>query len=250
MSVTQAVRVHAPPHARREHRGAQRRAGARTTPRAPGCRPGDDRKDGPDRQRLARLKPRSQLLPAPVVHPDQPTFAALAAAHEDAVRALVEVGFAKVERFADPQARAPQQHEQAAEALTGEGVGARLHHGDDLADARRVRGVALALAARRAAAVKLRERGGRAPAPADVEQGSVRGRGTVGLHWSSHLLCRARERWRARRADLWAQQATGSTAQPDAKESSRYGAISSRQAQRAGSVSRTCSAATFATGTV
>src|SRR4051794_13731713 len=60
-------------------------------PRPPAGRAVDDAEQQPDRQLEARVQPRPQLLPAPVVHADLAPAAALALAHEDRSAPLVEV---------------------------------------------------------------------------------------------------------------------------------------------------------------
>jgi hypothetical protein len=81
------------------------------------------------------------LLPAPGVHPDLATPAALAIAHEQRPALGVEVRFAERERLRDAQAAAPEDHDQGAEPVAVGVVAGRSHHGDDLFYGRRVGGV-------------------------------------------------------------------------------------------------------------
>jgi hypothetical protein len=52
------------------------------------------------------------LIPSPAVHPDLEALAALPAPDDHGAAAAVKVALLDGERFADPQARAPEQHDQ------------------------------------------------------------------------------------------------------------------------------------------
>jgi len=86
--------------------------------------------------------------------------AALAAPHQQRSAARVEVGLGQGERLADPQAGAPEHDDQAAQSAAVDAVTGVAHHGDDLFDRRRIRGVAHPLVARRPPGVELRQGGG------------------------------------------------------------------------------------------
>ena len=68
--------------------------------------PGQDAEQRTDRQLHAVLGPTSDVLPAPIVHADHPSLAALADANQHGPGLRVQVGLGQCERFADPQARA------------------------------------------------------------------------------------------------------------------------------------------------
>jgi hypothetical protein len=74
----------------------------------------DDAEQCADRKLCALLQPRRELVPRPRVHADLATLAALATAHEDRAAHAIKVALGKRERFADPQAGAPQHDDQAA----------------------------------------------------------------------------------------------------------------------------------------
>jgi hypothetical protein len=93
------------------------------------------------------------LIPSPAVHPHLAAFAALPAPNEHGAAAAVKVALLEGERLADPQARAPEQHDQRAEPVTVGVLADRAHHRDDLLNRRRIGRVPLALVARRAASV-------------------------------------------------------------------------------------------------
>jgi hypothetical protein len=102
----------------------------------------------------------ASCLPGPVVHADLAAAAALAAPHQQRAAARIQVGLGERERLVDAQAGAPEHDDQAAQAAAVDAVAGVAHHGDDLLDRRRVRGVAHPLVARRPAGVELRQRGG------------------------------------------------------------------------------------------
>src|SRR3954471_13261658 len=62
----------------------------------------------PDRQLEPRVQPRPQRLPAPPLHPDLASAAALAVADQDRSAPVVKVVLGERERFRDAQAGAPQ----------------------------------------------------------------------------------------------------------------------------------------------
>jgi hypothetical protein len=74
----------------------------------------DDAKQSLDGKTRTDLEPRLQLIPGPVIHPDLAAPAALTAADEDGTSRSVEVTLGKVERLADPETGAPQDHDQRA----------------------------------------------------------------------------------------------------------------------------------------
>ena len=59
------------------------------------------------------------MFPAPVVHPDLATTAALAAADQERAAARIEVTLVEVERLLDPQPGAPENDDQSSNAVTG-----------------------------------------------------------------------------------------------------------------------------------
>lgn len=83
----------------------------------------------------------------PVVHPHFAALVVLAVAHEQRSAALVEVGFGEPERLLDSQPGAPQDDDQAADAVAVDSISTRAHHGNDLLYAWRVGRVAKALLA-------------------------------------------------------------------------------------------------------
>jgi hypothetical protein len=85
------------------------------------------------------------LSPSPAIHPDFAAPAALPPANQDRAPSAVEIALPKVERFTDPEASAPQQHDHGAKPLSVGAIADSVHHGDDLLDGRRVRRVMLAL---------------------------------------------------------------------------------------------------------
>jgi hypothetical protein len=75
-----------------------------------------------DRELLAGLDPRVELIPCPTVHPYLATLAALPASDENCSASSVQIAFLNRERFADLEPSAPEA------ARSGQGVG-RLRHG-------------------------------------------------------------------------------------------------------------------------
>jgi hypothetical protein len=82
------------------------------------------------------------LFPAPAVHADLAALAALAAANKDCPAATVKIALSQRERLADPQARAPEHDDQAAQSVSGRAVAGCAHDPDDLLGRRWVGGVA------------------------------------------------------------------------------------------------------------
>jgi hypothetical protein len=82
---------------------------------------------------------------------------------------VVEVAFAERERLSDAQAAAPKHDDQGAPPPAMTVVGGLAHHGDDLLDGRRVRGIEPALVARRASGVIAGHGRGRAPPTGGIE---------------------------------------------------------------------------------
>jgi hypothetical protein len=97
------------------------------------------------------------VSPRPTIHPDFAALAALPPANQES------------ERFADPEASTPQQHDHRVKTLSVRAIADRAHHGDDFLDSRRVSRVVLALVARWAAAVIARHRRRRAPMSGSVQ---------------------------------------------------------------------------------
>jgi hypothetical protein len=94
--------------------------------------------------------PGAVVFPAPVVHPDLATTAALAAAHEERTAARFEVALVEVERLLDPEPGAPENNDQSPDALAGD-----PHDGDDLLDPGQVGRIAPPLVGGRAPQVEL-----------------------------------------------------------------------------------------------
>jgi hypothetical protein len=122
-----------------------------------------------NRQARPELEPRVKLLPGPAVHADLASLAALAVADHDGAARAVKVGLGKRERFADPQASAPQQHDQGAQPQPVGLVANGAHDSDDLLARRRVGRVALPFVARRAALVVAGHRRWRATVTGGVQ---------------------------------------------------------------------------------
>jgi hypothetical protein len=68
----------------------------------------------PDRHLEPHVEPGLQLSPAPGVHADLASAAALAAADEQRAAALVKISLGERERFLDAQPGSPQDHNQRA----------------------------------------------------------------------------------------------------------------------------------------
>jgi hypothetical protein len=124
----------------------------------------------PDRELLPKLEPWVKLLPGPTIHADFASLAALPTPDEHGAAGSVEVAFLESERFADPQAGAPEQHDQRAKPPAVGTVADTSYHRDDLLDRRRVGRVLLALVAWRAAPVIARHRRRRATVTGDIRQ--------------------------------------------------------------------------------
>jgi hypothetical protein len=100
------------------------------------CRTVDDAKQRPDWKLESQLEPRVQFLPAPCVHADLATPAALAASDEQRAASLVEIGLGKGKPFLDAQPRSPQDHDQRAQPAAVRVVTGGPHDGDVLLDLR------------------------------------------------------------------------------------------------------------------
>lgn len=118
----------------------------------------DHAKQGTDGQFDTVGQPWPELVPAPLVHADLAAFVVFAVTHEDRAARLVKVAFLERQRFADPQAGAPQHDDQSADAMAVRRRAGAAHDEHDLFDRRRVGGVAHALVARRTATVMARQR--------------------------------------------------------------------------------------------
>jgi hypothetical protein len=68
-----------------------------------------DGKPGPS------LQPGHELLPCPAIHTDLAPAAALPLADEHRTAVRVGIGISEIERFADPQPGAPQDHDQRSQ---------------------------------------------------------------------------------------------------------------------------------------
>src|SRR5688572_676543 len=112
--VPELVRREAAAHAGLARDAAQLRAGRGGRPGAPARRAVDDAEHRSDWQLDARLQPRYEPLPGPVVHADLTAAAALAAPHQQRAATRVQVGLGERERLADAQAGSPQHDDQAA----------------------------------------------------------------------------------------------------------------------------------------
>jgi hypothetical protein len=88
------------------------------------------------------LEPWVELFPTPAVHADLAALAALAAPHQDRATGTVKIALRQRERLADPQARAPEHDDQAAQSVSGRAVAGCAHDPDDLLGRRWVGGVA------------------------------------------------------------------------------------------------------------
>jgi hypothetical protein len=112
--MAQLVRSKAAPDARLDRDAPELAPDCGTGPRSPARRAVDDAKPRPDRQLDAQRDPRTQLLPAPLVHPDLAPPAALAAANHDRPAPLVEVMLGERERLLDAQPSAPEHDDHRA----------------------------------------------------------------------------------------------------------------------------------------
>ena len=137
-------------------------------PRPPAGRAGDDAEQRTGWQLEPLRGPRTEVLPAPVVHPTWPAVA-LAAADQQRAAARVEVALVEVERLLDPQAarararRSARASDRPRDRRPG---GASPPRSPRRWAGRRV---AQALVARGAPAMELRVGRRRAPATSDIE---------------------------------------------------------------------------------
>ena len=83
----------------------------------------------PDRQLAAPLNPRIQMLPTEAVHPHLSALTALAPSNRDRTAAWFQVGLGQGERFADSQARPPQNDDHRSQPIA---VGASTGGGASL----------------------------------------------------------------------------------------------------------------------
>ena len=134
MSVTKLVRCESAPDAGFSGRVMQLLTSSRGFPVPSGGRSVDHTEQRPDRQLAADLEPRVELLPRPAVHPDLASLAALPPPHEDGASSTVKVALVEGERFADSQARTPQQHDQRPQAVTVGAIIDCAHDRDDFLD--------------------------------------------------------------------------------------------------------------------
>jgi hypothetical protein len=118
------------------------------------CRAVDDAEQRTDREAEAKVDPRLQVFPRPLVHADLAAAAALAAANEQRSATVVEVRLVERQRFMDAQARSPQHDDQTTQPATMAPVTRRAHDRDDLLHGRRIGRVAVSLVTWRAASVK------------------------------------------------------------------------------------------------
>src|SRR5437764_14598502 len=77
-----------------------------------------DAQERSDGELAADLEPRAELFPCPAVHPDLAALAAFPSPDEHRAAAAVKVALLESERFADPQARAPQNDDQHAKPVS------------------------------------------------------------------------------------------------------------------------------------
>src|SRR5215207_8094592 len=108
VGVAELVRCEASPHAGLAGDAAQLGARGGRRPWASPRGAVDHAEQRSDGQLDARLEPRRELLPRPVVHPDLAAAAALAAPHEQRTAARVKVALGERERLVDAQPGAPQ----------------------------------------------------------------------------------------------------------------------------------------------
>jgi hypothetical protein len=94
--------------------------------------------NGPTAELCAGAKPRPELLPAPLVHPDLASATALAVADEHRSALGVEIVLGERERLLDPQPGAPQDDDPRAQPEAVAVVRGVAHHRDDLIHTRRV----------------------------------------------------------------------------------------------------------------
>jgi len=144
VGVSQLVGREPPCHACGRGRVMQLLARGRRFPTSSGGRSVDHAQHRADRQLSADLEPGIELVPCPTVHPDLSALAALPTPDEYSAAGAVEVALLERERFADPQSRTPQQHNQRSKSVTVGAVTDRAHHSHDLVDRRRIGRVLLA----------------------------------------------------------------------------------------------------------
>jgi hypothetical protein len=137
MGVPQLVRREATTHASVGSQMAKGVAGGGAGPRSSSSRAGEDAQQRADRQLDAELEPRRDLLPAPRVHADFSTLAAVAMADQDGAARAVQVTLGEGERLADAKPGSPQQDDQRPCAQAVHPVPRPAHDGDDLLDRRR-----------------------------------------------------------------------------------------------------------------
>jgi len=130
------VRGEAPPHASSGGSPAQIGSRGRVGPVPSARGSGDNAKQRSNWELEACVEPWLELLPAPYVHPDFAATSSLALADEQRPAPLVEVGFAQRQRFLDPQACPPQDHDESSQALAVRALASCAHHGDDLLNLR------------------------------------------------------------------------------------------------------------------
>lgn len=81
-----------------------------------GGRAVDHAQDRSDRELAAGLQPGLELAPCPAVHADFAALASLATADEHSATAAVKIALLQIERFADAEPGAPEEHDQGAES--------------------------------------------------------------------------------------------------------------------------------------
>jgi hypothetical protein len=80
-------------------------------------RASEDAEQRADRELDAVLGPVTDVLPAPIVHPDHPALPALAASDRHRPGPRVKIGLGERQHFTDPQAGAPQDRDQPADPV-------------------------------------------------------------------------------------------------------------------------------------
>ena len=79
---------------------------------------------------------------SPTVHANLPATTAFASANNHGAASGVEIRLGQLERFANPQAGAPQQNDEGAQTSAVGSIARSAHNRDDLLDGRRVGGIA------------------------------------------------------------------------------------------------------------